>query len=57
MNMAANCVKLTVRGDYGYSFIIENNFILDELAKIFLFIIMYPVLVVVKISSLQFMVI
>ena len=43
--MAANFVKTTVRGNEEYSFIFENNFTLNELGRIFLFIIMYLVLI------------
>ena len=43
--MAANFVKITVRGNEEYSFIFENNFTLIELGRIFLFIIMYLVLI------------
>jgi len=50
--MAANFVKITVRGNEEYSFIFEKYFTLDELGKIYLFIIMYPVLVVTTISSI-----
>ena len=50
--MAANFVKITVRGNEEYSFIFEKHFTLDELGKIYLFIIMYPVLVVTAIPSL-----
>jgi hypothetical protein len=45
MKMAANFVKTTVRGNEEYSFIFENNFTLNELGRIFLFIIMYLVLI------------
>ena len=54
--MAANFVKITVRGNEEYSFIFENNFTLNELGRILLFIIMCLVLIEMEnfISS-QFM--
>jgi hypothetical protein len=56
MKMAANFIKITVRGNEEYSFIFENNFTLIELGRIFLVIIMYLVLIEMEnfISS-QFM--
>ena len=52
MKRTDNFVKITARGNEQYSLIIENNFTLDELDKIFLFIIIYLVLITDKISSL-----
>jgi hypothetical protein len=57
--MTAISVKITVRGNKEFSFIIENNFTLEYLAKIFFFIIMclpgcshlFPIDGYIKLSS------